>query len=73
MRRRALDLKSIRDLPTALQRRALHQWLRAAKVSDVGFDVVERVRRLLDVTAAAKTNLPGNRHVRRRAGKLFLE
>jgi tRNA(Ile)-lysidine synthase len=73
MRRRDLDLKSIRNLPTALQRRTLHQWLRAGNVSNVGFDLVERVRRLLDVSAAAKTNLPGNRHVRRRAGKLFLE
>src|SRR4051812_19837347 len=73
MRRRDLDLKSIRDLPIALQRRTLHQWLRAAEVREVGFEVVERVRRLLDLTAAAKTNLPGNRHVRRRAGKLFLE
>jgi len=70
---RELELKSIRDLPTALQRRTLHRWLREANVSDISFDVVERVRRLLDVTAAAKTNLPGNRHVRRRAGKLFLQ
>ncbi|MFL6514051.1 MAG: tRNA lysidine(34) synthetase TilS [Chthoniobacterales bacterium] len=70
---RQLDLQSIRDLPTALQRRTLHQWLRQANVRDVGFDVVERVRRLLDVTAGAKTNLSDNRHVRRRAGKLFME
>jgi hypothetical protein len=36
--------------------------------------LVERVRALVEVTnRIAKTNLPGNRHVRRRAGKIFIE
>jgi hypothetical protein len=35
---------------------------------------VERVRALLDLAnRVAKTNLPGRRFVRRRAGKLFVE
>jgi hypothetical protein len=48
--------------------------LRAQNVSEVGFDVIERVRSLLDPAGCtAKTNLPQHRYVRRRAGKMFVE
>jgi tRNA(Ile)-lysidine synthase len=64
----------LRALPVALQRRVLLKWLRAQNVSDVGFDVIERVRSLVDRDAPiAKVNLPENRHARRRAGKIFIE
>jgi tRNA(Ile)-lysidine synthase len=64
----------LRALPIALQRRALLKWLRAQNVSDVGFDAIERVRSLAERDARiAKVNLPGNRHARRRAGKIFIE
>ena len=70
----ALALLPLREMPVALQRRALHKWLRGADVADIGFDLIERVRGLLDVRAGpARTNLPRNRHVRRRAGKLIME
>jgi tRNA(Ile)-lysidine synthase len=69
-----LSLPKLRALPIALQRRALLKWLRAQNVSDVGFDAIERVRSLADRDARiAKVNLPGNRHARRRAGKIFIE
>ena len=69
-----LLLSKLRVLPIALQRRAILKWLRAQNVSDVGFDAIERVRSLADRdTRIAKVNLPGNRHARRRAGKIFLE
>jgi tRNA(Ile)-lysidine synthase len=69
-----LSVVKLRALPIALQRRALLKWLRAQNVSDVGFDAIERVRSLADRdTRIAKVNLPGNRHARRRAGKIFLE
>jgi tRNA(Ile)-lysidine synthase len=69
-----LALEALRKMSVALQRRTLHQWLRSAKVSDVGFEVIERIRGLLDIaTGSARTNLSKNRHVRRRAGKLILE
>jgi tRNA(Ile)-lysidine synthase len=65
---------TLRALPIALQRRALLKWLRAQNVSDIGFDAIERVRSLADRdTRIAKVNLPGNRHARRRAGKIFIE
>ena len=70
----ALDVKLLRGLPLALQRRMLSKWLRSEKVRDVGFDLVERARALLDrANRVAKTNLPQDRYLRRRAGKLFIE
>ncbi len=69
-----LSVEKLRHLPTALQRRGIMKWLRARKVADVGFEVIEQVRSLLDRDArVAKINLPQNRHVRRRAGKIFIE
>jgi tRNA(Ile)-lysidine synthase len=64
----------LRALPVALQRRAILKWLRAQKISEISFDVIERVRSLADRDAAtAKVNLPQDRHVRRRAGSIFVE
>jgi tRNA(Ile)-lysidine synthase len=69
-----LSIVKLRALPVALQRRLLLKWLRAQKVSDVGFDTIERVRSLADQDAqVAKVNLPENRYARRRAGKIFIE
>ena len=69
-----LAVKPLREMSVALQRRMLHRWLRAANVSNIGFDLIERVRQLLDSAGRlAKTNLPQDRHVRRRAGKIFIE
>jgi tRNA(Ile)-lysidine synthase len=69
-----LSVRELRALPVALQRRAILKWLRVQNVSEIGFEVIERVRSLLDPgSRIAKTNLPQNRHARRRAGRLFLE
>jgi tRNA(Ile)-lysidine synthase len=69
-----LSVVKLRALPIALQRRALLKWLRAQNVSDVGFEVIERVRSLADrEPRTAKVNLPRDRHARRRAGKIFIE
>lgn len=60
--------------PVALQRRALHRWLSEAGVPGVDFQLVESLRAILPPTAVqARINLPGGRHVRRRAGRIFLE
>jgi tRNA(Ile)-lysidine synthase len=68
------SVKRLRALPVALQRRAILKWLRELKIANIGFDVVERVRALLEPDSRkAKINLPQDRHVRRRAGKIFLE
>lgn len=70
----ALSVAKLRDLPIALQRREILKWLRTQKIANIGFDVVESVRSLLNHDApVAKVNLPQDRHVRRRAGKIFIE
>ena len=69
-----LSVPGLRALPVALQRRAIMKWLRTQNISEVGFDVIERVRSLADrETPIAKVNLPRDCHARRRAGKIFLE
>jgi tRNA(Ile)-lysidine synthase len=69
-----LSVKELRTLPFALQRRTILKWLRAQNISEIGFDAIERVRSLLDPTThVAKVNLAKDRHVRRRAGNLFVE
>lgn len=60
-------------LPLAIQRRAIHAWLMQNEVADLSFDDVERVRGLLIKLKPAKVNVAKGRHVRRRAGKLFVE
>jgi tRNA(Ile)-lysidine synthase len=69
-----LSVEKMRDLPVALQRRQLLDWLRKQNVVSVGFDLIERVRSLLDERLlVAKVNLPQDRHARRRAGKIFID
>jgi tRNA(Ile)-lysidine synthase len=71
---RSLAVEKLRALPVAPQRRAILKWLRAQNVSEIGFEVIERVRSLLDsATRIAKVNLAKGRHVRRRAGEIFVE
>ncbi len=69
-----LSVEHLREQPIAAQRRILQAWLRRHEIPDVGFDLIERVRALLEPeTKTAKTNLPRNRYVRRRAKKLFVD
>jgi tRNA(Ile)-lysidine synthase len=69
-----LDVGKLRSQPRALQRRTIHRWLQARGVENLDFDLIERVRALLEPeTKIAKTNLPRGRHVRRHARKIFIE
>jgi tRNA(Ile)-lysidine synthase len=68
------SVRQLRALPIALQRRAILKWLRAQNIAQVGFDVIERIRSLLDPAApVAKINLAHDQHARRRAGRIFVE
>ena len=69
---RELSVGELRGLPLAIQRRVLLAWLRGRGVAEIGFEEVERVRALL-AGRVAKVNLPGAKHARRRAGRLFVE
>ena len=69
-----LAVKKLRAQPRALQRRTIQRWLQSRGIPDLDFETIERVRALLDPNPkSAKTNLPRDRHARRRAGKIFLE
>jgi tRNA(Ile)-lysidine synthase len=71
---KSLPVRSLREMPTAQQRRVIQTWLKARQIGDISFELIERIRGLLDVASGpAKTNLPGDRHVRRRTGQLFVE
>lgn len=69
-----LDAGKLRAQPRALQRRTIHRWLQSRGIENLDFELIERVRVLLEPNAKiAKTNLPQGRHVRRRAKKIFIE
>jgi tRNA(Ile)-lysidine synthase len=69
-----LDVAQLRAQPRALQRRTVQKWLQSRGIADLDFDLIERVRALADPeTTTAKTNLPRDRHARRRARKIFIE
>ncbi len=69
-----LPVARVRAEPVAKQRRLLRAWLDSRNATGVGFREVELVRGLLDTAAdgPSKVNLPGDRHVRRQAGVLFV-
>ena len=69
-----LSVPALRELPEALQRHAIHEWLRRLNAPNISFALIEEVRSLLPAGATkAKINLPGGRFARRRAGLLFIE
>jgi tRNA(Ile)-lysidine synthase len=67
-----LTVQSMRGLHAALQRRVIHAWLRSHLIESIGFEEVEAIRAMLTNDSPAKVNLAGNRHARRREGKLFI-
>jgi hypothetical protein len=69
-----LNVVELRKLAVPLQRRAIVGWLRVNRVRNAGFDLVENVRSLMEPSSVtSKINIPGDRHIRRRAGKIFVE
>lgn len=69
-----IDLREFRPQHLAIQRRWLHAWIKKHTGRDPGYDTVEQARHLaLSTAAPAKINLPGNHHLRRRQGRLFVE
>lgn len=68
-----LDVRELRNLPLAIQRRTIHSWLRHHHLKDCGFEEIEAVRSLLNDLTVAKINLPGGVFCRRRTGRLFVQ
>jgi tRNA(Ile)-lysidine synthase len=68
-----VDVIALRKIPVALQRRVIRSWLSEQKIPNLNFELVENIRRLIPASAtSAKTNLPGDRFVRRQKNKLFI-
>ena len=71
---RGLSVEALRGLSAAKRDRLLLLWLRDSGVSNCGAKEIEKVAEvLLSDDKPAKANLPGDTHVRRRSGVLFLE
>ena len=69
-----LTTSSLRRMPVARQRRLLRAWLREQAPAEPNFATIERARNLaLSTTAPAKINLAQGQHLRRRAGKIFIQ
>ena len=68
-----LEVVALRALAQPLQRVRVARWLAVHGVNEVGFELVEAVVRLARERFPAKVNLPGGRHVRRRAGRIFVQ
>ncbi len=69
-----LNVVELRKLAVPLQRRAIVDWFRLNRVPNAGFDLVEKVRSLMEPSSLlSKINVPGDRHIRRRAKTIFIE
>lgn len=68
-----LFLPKLRELPVSLQRRALFNFLKADQIGDLSRELLDRCLLVIDPASPAKVNLPGNKHLRRRAQRLFIE
>jgi tRNA(Ile)-lysidine synthase len=69
-----LHVVELRKLAVPLQRRAIVDWLRLNRVPNAGFDLVEKVRSLMEPSSLlSKINVPGDRHIRRRVKTIFIE
>jgi tRNA(Ile)-lysidine synthase len=65
-----LEVRELSFMQAAMQRRVVHRWLRLQRVPEISHAVVERVLGLVHSLRPAKVNLPGNRHARRRRGRI---
>ena len=69
-----LNVVELRKLAVPLQRRAIVDWFRLNRVPNTGFDLVEKIRSLMEPSSLLfKINVPGDRHIRRRAKTIFIE
>jgi hypothetical protein len=69
-----LEVRALQRMHIAQQRRLLRAWLAARTRGEIDFETVENARALaMSKDQPAKMNLPRAHHLRRRAGKLFVE
>lgn len=70
----ALRFRPLAQVPEAVVTRLLRHWLvKVLELPGIGHDEVELVLGMLPPGGPAKINLPGGYHLRRKAGRLWLE
>jgi len=67
-----LHLPTLRELPPAIQREAIYQYLRRENTPDISSALIERALNLISPDAAPSINLPGGLRLRRRQSRLFI-
>ncbi|BCX47210.1 hypothetical protein HAHE_11180 [Haloferula helveola] len=68
-----LHVGRLRELPEPLRRACVFDYLRSCEVPDLDRSAVDRVLGLMEPGAAARVVLKGERTVRRKAGRLWVE
>lgn len=69
-----LHVPTMRKLPPALQRAAIFRFLHSNAVENLDRELLKQAAALLDpANKSACVNLPGNRHLRRRGGRMVVE
>lgn len=67
-----LHLGVLRGLPEALLMHTIADFLKSKGIPDISGTLLENCAAMLDPTSPASVNLPGGRHLRRRAGRFFI-
>lgn len=68
-----LHVNAMRGLPEILKRAVFADFIRGVGISKIDQDLLCRCVGLLDVTTAARVNLPDGGCIRRRSGRIFVE
>lgn len=69
-----LHVPAMRRLPPALQRAAIFKFLHSNGIGNLDRELLKQAAALLDpANKSACVNLPGNRHLRRRGGRMVVE
>ena len=68
-----LHVRVLQNLPHALQRTLVADFLKVAGVDQLDHDLLERALMLLDPNSPPAVNLPGGRWLRRRAARLWVQ
>lgn len=67
-----LFLPQVKKLSPALQRACLEQFLRENQISGISKELIDRCLLLINPAGPPALNLPGNRFLRRKEGRIFL-
>jgi tRNA(Ile)-lysidine synthase len=67
-----LHLPTLRELPRAIQRQILHDYLRDHDIHELSWDLISRSIKLLETESPPALALPGGLRLRRRQSRIFI-